>query len=123
MPHVKIRPPRPLPELLEVLEPLAARDETGVQKVRAYFLEKGGGTILAEALVAEGGLPRHFFLSIQEREKALVLRCYEATDPEKTAAVKRIIVRLGMEVRGRIEGAELDPCNLEKECAELGSSA
>ncbi len=120
MPHVKIRPALPLPELFEKLERMSLRDETGVQKIREYFLERGEARILAEGLVAEGGLPRIFFISIQDRDGELVIRCYESTDPEKTPAVKRLILRLGMAVQALTEGSELDPCNLEKEAGELG---
>ncbi len=120
MPHVKIRPGRPLPELFEALERFSHRDETGVQKVVEFFMERGEARILAEALVAEGGLPRHFFLSIQHREGAVILRCYESTDPEKTPAVKRLILRAGKAVLDLCEGSELDPCNLDKEAEELG---
>jgi len=122
VPHVKIRPAAPLAELMERLEPLTFRDEAGVLKTLQFFMERGSGRILVEALVAEGGLPKVFFLSIAEREGALVLRCYGATDPEKTPAVKRLIARAGADLAARIEGSVLDTCNLDKECAELGLS-
>ncbi len=120
MPHVKISTRLKLSDCFDRLESFSYRDETGVQKVAGYFMERGGGRILAEALVAEGGLPRHFFLSMQHRGGSVLVRCYEATDPEKSPAVKRLVLRMGMEIQALDEGAELDPCNLEKEARELG---
>ena len=99
MPHVKIAGLRSADELFVQLLPFQTRDETGVQKVSSYFLEQGGKSILAEALVADGGLPRHFFISVNWRGEQATVRCLPATDPEKTAAVKRLIVRLAMRLR------------------------
>jgi len=117
---VKIRPSLDLPGLFDRLETFSRRDRSGVQKVLGYFMERGQGRILAEALVAEGGLPRRFFLSLQERAGATVVRCYEATDPEKTPAVKRLILHLGLALSELEENSELDPCNLESEARAMG---
>jgi len=117
VPHVKLSPSPGLPELLPRLKPLSARDEHGVQKVQRFFMDPEGSLILAEALVAEGGLPRHFFLALSLRE-SLVIRCYASTDPEKTPAVKRLIARFGIQLAAEL-GSELDPCNLAEEVGEL----
>ena len=119
MPHVKVSTRLDLAECFERLDSFSHRDETGVQKIAGYFMERGGGRILAEALVAEGGLARHFFLSLQDREGQKLVRCYESTDPEKSPAVKRLVLRMGMAVQALDESSELDPCNLEKEAREL----
>lgn len=118
MPHLKISPSPPLAELFGMLQPLSARDPSGVQKVLGFFIDREGTMILAEALVAEGGPPRHFFLCLTLREE-LVIRCYPSTDPEKTAAVKRLIVRFGMQVAAALPGVHMDPCNLATEFADL----
>ncbi|MDP6669447.1 MAG: hypothetical protein QF492_06040, partial [Candidatus Krumholzibacteria bacterium] len=70
--------------------------------------------ILAEGMVAEGGLPRYFFLSLQQKEGALLLRCLPSTDPEKTPGVKRLILRLGLTI-SELLSAGVEPCNLEGE--------
>ena len=122
MPHLKLEPCPPLAELIGLLQPFSARDGAGVQKVLHFFMSREGTMILAEALVAEGGLPRHFFLSMTRREE-LVIRCYPPTDPEKTPAVKRLIARFGLQVAAARPGVRLDPCNLASEIEELSGEA
>ena len=121
MPHVKIAGTAPLAQLFGRLTVFEARDETGLRKISAYYLDQAAQQILAEAVVIEGGLPKNFFLQIKEREGMLVVRLLAATDPEKTPAVKRLVAQLGLRVAACAPGARVAGGNLEREIGELGS--
>jgi hypothetical protein len=123
MPHVKIAGALAPAALFERLRPFQARDESGVQKIESYFLEQEDKSILAEALVADGGLPRHFFISLRWRGDHLTLRCLPATDPEKTEAVKRLVARLALRVRDCCPGARLAGDSLPEQIAALAGES
>jgi hypothetical protein len=121
MPHLKIEGAGSQEQLFQKLELINVRDSTGVQKIRSYYLDRDCEIILAEALVADGGLPRNFFIEIRLRENVLTVRCLAVTDPEKTPAVKRLIVRLGLMALAITEGGTLGNTNLESEIDDLRS--
>ena len=121
MPHVKLKGAVDAAAILAGLEPYVERDETGVRKVLAYYLEKDGTAILAEALVAAAGLPRQFFLVLRLRPDGATLRCLPATDPpEKGPALRRLVAGLGMRILALAPGAALSSTNLAEEIAALG---
>jgi hypothetical protein len=120
MPHVKFQGAIDGRALIAKLEPFAERDETGVRKVLAYYLEKTGESLLAESLVAAEGLPQRFFLVLQLRADAATLRCLPTTDPEKSPALRRLVASLGLRILAAAPGVALGASNLEEEIAALG---
>jgi len=119
MPHLKLEGLPGADAVLARLAPFTVKDETGVQKALAFYREREGRQILVEALVADGPRPRHFFVSLADRDGAWLLRCLPATDPEKTPAVKRLLVRLALRLRDAFPGAAVATTNLNEELAAL----
>jgi hypothetical protein len=87
--------------------------------VLAFYREREGRQILVEALVADGPRPRHFFVTLAARDAGWLLRCLPLTDPEKTPAVKRLLVRLALQIRDAFPGAVVTTTNLIEELAAL----
>jgi len=119
MPHVKIEGADSPEELFPRLPVFSERDETGVRKVIAYYRERDRESILAEAVVASGGLPLHFFVVLKWEGERVLVRPLPATSPEATDGVKRLVARLGLTVLGLSAGARIVSSNLRGEIAVL----
>ncbi|MCB1161065.1 MAG: hypothetical protein R3C71_04005 [Candidatus Krumholzibacteriia bacterium] len=124
MPHLRVEGGEPVaPAALHAaLAPFTVRDETGVLRLMACYLEREGEDLLLELLAAESAKPQHFFAALRRRDGAWLLRCLPLTDPEKTPAVRRLLALAGLRVAACLPGSRALSEDLGPELAAMAGA-
>jgi hypothetical protein len=99
VPHILVEGTIRLEEVARRHMPWDERRGDLLVKFDRLYLETGGRGALLEALVVERGRPQRFFVSMQARDGAVMVRCEPLTDPEKTTGVKRALALVADRLR------------------------
>ena len=91
MPHVVIEEAGDLQALYQAFSPIIQRTGGEILKVQEFYVSRSGKDALLESVAIERGTARTFFVQLKVHDKAITVRLLPATDPEKTAAVKKVM--------------------------------
>lgn len=91
MPHIVLEGPADLKHFLMVYQPANHQSPGEVLKLQNIFMDRSGALVLIESLAVEQGPPNRFLVQVAQKEHKTTVKCYPATDPEKTRGVKKIL--------------------------------
>jgi hypothetical protein len=122
MPHVVIEEAGDLQGLYKAFTPIIHRAGSEILKVQEFFLAQSGKDALLDSVAIENGVACTFFVQLKLHEKAITVRLLPATDPEKTPAVKKVMVLVAGFIRKVYAGSRYGKTNLQENLeAETGS--
>lgn len=114
MPHVVIEGAGDLQGLFQAFTPMIYREGTEILKVQEFYLARSGREALLDAVVIEQGTARSFFIQLKRHETTITVRLLPATDPEKTAAVKRAMALVAGFIRKVYPASRYGKTNLQE---------
>jgi hypothetical protein len=112
MPHVVVEEAGDLQGLYQAFTPMIHRTGNEILKVQEFFLSRSGKETLLESVAIEQGAACNFFVQLKLHEKAITVRLLPATDPEKTPAVKKVMVLVAGFIRKVYPGSRYGKTNL-----------
>jgi len=113
MPHVVLTGELDIDAVFGKLEKVFLKDEKGILKTGASYLESEKKAIIIEATVIENGPPKNFFVLISQREDGLVVRLHPSLDVEKTDGVKMTLALVAKQVMAAFPGTAVGKTNLQ----------
>lgn len=114
MPHVVIEGAGDLQGLFQAFTPMIHREGTEILKVQEFYLARSGREALLDAVVIEQGTARSFFIQLKRHETTITVRLLPATDPEKTAAVKKAMALVAGFIRKVYPASRYGKTNLQE---------
>ena len=114
MPHVVIEEVGDLQGVYQAFTPLIQRAGTDILKVREFYLARSGNEALLESITIEQGAVCNYFIQLKLHEKAITVRLLPATDPEKTPAVKKVMVMVARFIRSVYPDSRYGKTNLQE---------
>lgn len=114
MPHVVIEGAGDLQGLFQAFTPMIHREGTEILKVQEFYLARSGREALLDAVVIEQGAARSFFIQLKRHETTITVRLLPATDPEKTAAVKKAMALVAGFIRKVYPASRYGKTNLQE---------
>jgi hypothetical protein len=90
------------------------RRNSEILKVQEFYLSRNGKDALLECVTIEHGTACDFFVQLKLHEKAITVRLLPATDPEKTPAVKKVMVLIARFVRKVYPESRYGKTNLQQ---------
>jgi len=114
MPHVVIEEAGDLHGLYQAFTPIIQRVGADILKVQEFYLGRSGKEALLESIAIEQGVACNFFVQLKLHEKAITVRLLPATDPEKTAAVKKVMALVAEFIRKACPGSRYGKTNLQE---------
>lgn len=114
MPHVVIEGAGDLQGLFQAFTPMIHREGTEILKVQEFYLARSGREVLLDAVVIEQGAARSFFIQLKRHETTITVRLLPATDPEKTAAVKKAMALVAGFIRKVYPASRYGKTNLQE---------
>lgn len=121
MPHVVIEQAGDLQALCQNFTPILQRTGAEILKVQEFYLSRSGKDALLESVAIEQGTSTNFFIQLKLHEKAITVRLLPATDPEKTPAVKKLMVLVAKFIRTVYPGSRYGKTNLQEYLAPTDS--
>ena len=113
MPHVVIEGSLDLAEFARSFEPILLRREGDVLRADALYLERGGRSLLLEALVVEAGRKASFYIKIAAHDRGSVtVRVDPMTHPDRSAGVRELVARVGQALLAFAPQARLARANV-----------
>jgi hypothetical protein len=114
MPHVVIEEAPDLGLACQGLTLVAVRDGSEILKVVDVYLNRSGRTALVDCVAVEGGRSQAFFVQLSQKDRQITVRLLPATDPEKTAGVKRIMALIARQLHESTDGSRYGKTNLQE---------
>jgi len=114
MPHVVVEGAGDLQRLYQNFAPMLQRADEEILKVQEFYLAKSGREALLDAVVIEQGVARSFFIQLKQHDTTITVRLLPATDPEKTAAVKRVMALVAKFIRTVCPASRYGKTNLQE---------
>lgn len=99
MPHVILEGSVTLADIARRHGPFTEREGDLLVKFDRLFVDTPGRSALLETLVVDRGHTQKFFIRLEERPGALMVRLEPLTDPEKSAGVKRALGLIAHRIR------------------------
>lgn len=121
MPHVVIEAAGDLQALYQSFSPILQRTGGEILKVQEFYLSRSGKDALLEAVAIDQGAASNFFVQLKLHENAITVRLLPATDPEKTPAVKKVMVLVAGFIRTVYPGSRYGKTNLQEYLATRDS--
>lgn len=113
MPHVVIEEAPDLGAACQAIELATVRGDGEILRVVDVYLNRAGRTALVDCVAVEAGRSQPFFVQLSQKERQITVRLLPATDPEKTAGVKRLLARIAGQVHRAASGSRLGKTNLQ----------
>jgi hypothetical protein len=113
MPHVVLEEATDLRAAADGLEPFVERHGDEIVKVLDVYVNRAGRTALVDCVVIEAGRSTSFFVQLAQKERQVTVRLLPATDPEKTAAVKRLMGLIAKRLHALVPGSHFGKTNLQ----------
>jgi hypothetical protein len=114
MPHVVIEEALELGEACQALQLATSRSGSEILRVVDVFLSRARHTALVDCVVVEEGRSKAFFVQLSQKDRQITVRLLPATDPEKTAGVKRVMALIARQLHQAIPGSRLGKTNLQE---------
>jgi len=114
MPHVVIEEALDLGRACQGLTLAPVRDGSEILKVVDVYLNRSGRTALVDCVVVEEGRSQAFFVQLSQKDRQITVRLLPATDPEKTAGVKRIMALIARQLHESTGGSRYGKTNLQE---------
>jgi len=114
MPHVVIEEALDLGGACQALQLATVRSGDDILRVVDVFLNRSGRTALVDCVVVEGGRSQTFFVQLAQKGRQITVRLLPATDPEKTAGVRRLMALVARQVHEAAAGSRYGKTNLEE---------
>jgi hypothetical protein len=114
MPHVVIEETLDLGLACQGISLASARSGGEILKVVDVYLNRSGRTALVDCVVVEEGHSQAFFVQLSQKERQITVRLLPATDPEKTAGVKRLMALIARQIHEAIGGSRFGKTNLQE---------
>jgi hypothetical protein len=114
MPHVVIEEALDLAAALQGVTLATVRDGGEILRVVDVYLDRSGRTALVDCVVVEGGRSQPFFVQLSQKDRQITVRLLPATDPEKTAGVKRLMALIARQLRAAAGGSRFGKTNLQE---------
>jgi hypothetical protein len=114
MPHVVIEGAGDLQGLFQAFTPIIQRAGTEILKVQEFYLARSGREALLESVAIEQDVARSFFVQLKQHGTTITVRLLPATDPEKTAAVKKVMALVAGLIRRVYPASHYGKTNLQE---------
>jgi hypothetical protein len=114
MPHVVIEEALDLGLACQGITLAAVRSGAEILRVVDVYLNRSGRTGLVDCVVVEGGRSQSFFLQLSQKDRQITVRLLPATDPEKTAGVRRVMALIARQLHEATEGSRFGKTNLQE---------
>jgi hypothetical protein len=121
MPHVVIEGAGELQGLYQAFTPIIHRAGTEILKVQEFYLARSGRDALLESVAIEQGVARSFFVQLKQHDTTITVRLLPATDPEKTAGVKKVMALVAGFIRRMYPSSRYGKTNLQEYLEVAGS--
>jgi hypothetical protein len=112
MPHIVIEGNFQLAAFFNAYAPAVHQIPGGALKLMDAFINHTGGSMLIEAVAAEGGPPNRFFIQILQHEMKTTVKLYPGSDPEKTPGVKKLLALAARQILTACPGTAYGSTNL-----------
>jgi len=119
MPHVVLEEVVDLTTACQGVRPSSTRGGNDILKVIDVYLSLAGRTALVDCLAIEAGRSQSFFVQLAQKDRQMTVRLLPATDPEKTAGVKRLMASIAGQARAAVAGSRFGKTNLQPFLDEL----
>jgi len=113
MPHVVLQGDIDLDAFHRGFEPIEERRGDTVLKVTDCFASRRRPLLLLDCVVVDRR-PKTFLMMVDGHRDRCTIRLFPPTDPEKCDGVRRLIARVGHEIRRRSPGARYGATNIEE---------
>jgi len=114
MPHVVIEEATDLEVACRGIKPETLRGGDEILRVLDVYLNRSGRTALVECVVVEDGRSQPFFVQLSQKDRQITVRLLPATDPEKTAGVRRVMALIARQIREASSGSRFGKTNLQE---------
>jgi hypothetical protein len=114
MPHVVIEEALDLGLACQGIDLAAVRSGSEILRVVDVYLNRSCRTALVDCVVVEEGRSQSFFVQLSQKDRQITVRLLPATDPEKTAGVKRIMALVARQLHDAIGGSRFGKTNLQE---------
>jgi hypothetical protein len=114
MPHVVIENALDLAVACDAVTPRAVRNGGEILKVTDVFLNRSKQTALVDCVAVEEARSQAFFVQLTQKDKQITVRLLPATDPEKTAGVKRLLALIAKQLLEATPGSHVGKTNLQE---------
>lgn len=114
MPHVVIEDAGDLGIACQGLQLTTVRNGSEILKVVDVYLNRSSRTALVDCVVVEEGRSQPFFVQLSQKERQITVRLLPATDPEKTAGVKRVMALIARQLHEAAGGSRFGKTNLQE---------
>ena len=113
MPHIVLTGNLNIKEIFAKLEKVFHKDEKGILKTGASYLDSEGKSIIIEATAIENRPPMNFFVLISKRDDGIVVRLHPSLDVEKTDGVKKVLALIANRIVAAFPGTGIGKTNLQ----------
>lgn len=113
MPHVVIEEALDLGVACQGVALSATRAGAEILKVVDLYLNRSGRTALVDCVAVEEGRSQSFFVQLSQKDRQITVRLLPATDPEKTAGVKRLMALVARQLLAASGGGRFGKTNLQ----------
>lgn len=114
MPHVVIEDAGDLAQACQSIKFTVERDADEIRKVVDVYLNRANHTALVDCVVVEAGRAQAFFVQLAQKDRQITVRLLPATDPEKTAGVKRVMTLIARQLHAATPGSRFGQTNLQQ---------
>lgn len=114
MPHVVLEEALDLGRTCQGIELAAVRSGGEILKVVDVYLNRSSRTALVDCVVVEEGRSQSFFVQLSQKDRQITVRLLPATDPEKTAGVKRVMGLIARQLQEATVGSRFGKTNLQE---------
>jgi hypothetical protein len=114
MPHVVLEEALDLGRACQGIELAVARSGAEILKVVDVYLNRSSRTALVDCVVVEEGRSQSFFVQLSQKDRQITVRLLPATDPEKTAGVKRVMALIARQLHEAAGGSRFGKTNLQE---------
>jgi hypothetical protein len=114
MPHVVIEEALDLGLACQGLTLEAVRSGSEILRVVDVYLNRSCRTALVDCVVVEEGRSQSFFVQLSQKERQITVRLLPATDPEKTAGVRRVMAIIARQLHEATGGSRFGKTNLQE---------
>ncbi len=113
MPHVVLEGPISLEDIWIAYKHLDVTEGQTRFKTEACFLSHDKSEMLIQAIVAERGFAKKFYVRLHQHEGSLTIKLDPLTDPEKTDGVRRLLGLFAESIRTAEPEARIARTNIQ----------